>query len=76
VYLCTVRKCGIGEGSEGVVAVGVAAAVWEGFSYEVAVFVIALLKLSDEGDLIISIVGLQLIGDVVLFACGGESVAV
>jgi len=35
-----------------------------------------LFKLSDEGDLIIGIVGLQLIGDVALFACGGESVAV
>ena len=46
------------------------------FACEVAVFVVALLKLSDEGDLIIGIVGLQLIGDVALFACGGESVAV
>ncbi len=34
VYLCTVRECGIGEGSEGVVAVGVAAAAWEGFGGE------------------------------------------
>ena len=74
--MCTLRLCGIGEGSKGVVAVGVAAAVWEGFGYEVAVFIVALLKLSDEGDLIIGIVGLQLIGDIALFACGGESVAV
>ena len=42
------------------------------FACEVAVFVVALLKLSDEGDLIIGIVGLQLIGDATLFACGGE----
>ena len=39
------------------------------FACEVAVvFVVALFKLSDEGDLIIGIVGLQLIGDVALFA--------
>ena len=56
--------------------VGVAAAIREGFGGEVAVFVVALFKLSDEGDLIIGIVRLQLIGDVALFACGGESVAV
>ena len=58
MYLCTVRECGVSEGSEGVVAKGVVTAIGEGFACKVAVIIVALLKLSDEGDLIIGIVGL------------------